>query len=75
MSPLPVMRCRTAATVLSLALPEEDTSEGRDVRLVLSVEKNRNGVRGGRFRVSADYATSFFTDRVVPDEDPIDFES
>jgi replicative DNA helicase len=66
---------KTAATVLSLALPEEDTSKGRDVRLVLSVEKNRNGVRGGRFSVTADYATSFFTDRVVPDEDPIDFES
>jgi replicative DNA helicase len=64
---------KTAATVLSLSLPEEDTSHGRAVPLVLTVEKNRNGVRGGRFRVTADYATSYFTDRVVPEEDPIDF--
>jgi len=64
----------TAGTVITLALREEDTSNGRAVPLGLTVEKNRDGVRGRRFRVTADYATSFFSDRTAPDEDPIDFE-
>lgn len=64
---------KTAAVVLSLALSEEDASRGRAVPLVLTVEKNRNGVKGGRFPVTADYATSYFSDRTAPEEDPIDF--
>jgi hypothetical protein len=53
----------TAGTVLSLALREEDTSNGRAVPLKLVVEKNRDGAHGGKFPVTADYATSWFADR------------
>jgi replicative DNA helicase len=66
---------KTAATVISLSLSEEDTSRGRAVPLALTVEKNRNGARGGRFRLTADYATSYFADQdLPPDEESIDFE-
>lgn len=65
---------RTASTVLSLSLPEDDTSHGRQVPLVLTVEKNRNGARGAKFRVTADYATSWFTDRVEVSDDPLDLD-
>jgi hypothetical protein len=64
---------KTAGLVLALAAPEEDTSRGRAAPLVLSVEKNRNGRKGARAQIVADYATSYFTDRELPDEDPIDF--
>jgi hypothetical protein len=63
---------KTAGLVLALSAPEEDTSRGRAVPLVLSVEKNRNGRKGARAQLVADYATSYFTDREGPDEDPID---
>jgi replicative DNA helicase len=54
---------KTAGVVLALAVREEDTSRGRAVPLLLSVEKNRDGARGGRFNITADYATSCFSDR------------
>lgn len=63
---------KTAGTVITLAAPEEDTSRGRAAPLVLTVEKNRDYARGGRFQVVADYATSHFSDREDMDEDPID---
>jgi hypothetical protein len=60
----------TAGVVLALAMPEEDISKGRNVVLQLSVEKNRDGVRGVRFQVTADYATSYFSDRETePEQD------
>jgi hypothetical protein len=62
----------TAGTVLALAALEEDTSRGRAAPLVLTVEKNRDYARGGRFQVVADYATSHFSDREEMAEDPID---
>lgn len=65
---------KTAGLVLALSAPEEDTSRGRAVPLVLSVEKNRNGRKGARVNIVADYATSYFTDREDPDEDPIDLD-
>lgn len=65
---------KTAGLVLALSAPEEDTSRGRSVPLTLSVEKNRNGRRGSRFQVVADYATSHFTDREDQDEDLVPFE-
>lgn len=66
---------KTAGLVLALSAPEEDTSGGRAVPLVLSVEKNRNGRRGTRVQVTADYATSCFTDRGDPGEDLIDLDA
>jgi hypothetical protein len=63
---------KTAGTVITLAAPEEDTSRGRAAPLVLTVEKNRDYARGGRFQIVADYATSHFSDREELDEDPID---
>lgn len=63
---------KTAGTVLSLAASEEDGTRGRAAPLVLTVEKHRDGARGGRFQVVADYATSYFSDREDMDEDPID---
>lgn len=63
---------KTAGTVVTLAAPEEDTSRGRAAPLTLTVEKNRDYARGGRFQVVADYATSHFSDREEMDEDPID---
>jgi hypothetical protein len=65
---------KTAGTVLALAAREEDTSRGRRAPLVLSVEKNRDGARGARFELTADYATSCFADREVQDEDPISLD-
>ncbi len=67
---------KTAGTVISLAVAEEDTSRGRSAPLVLTVEKNRDYARGGRFQLTADYATSHFADREdLADEDPIDFDA
>lgn len=63
---------KTAGTVITLGASEEDTSRGRAAPLVLTVEKNRDYARGGRFQVVADYATSHFSDREELDEDPID---
>jgi hypothetical protein len=63
---------KTAGTVITLAAPEEDSTRGRAAPLVLTVEKNRDYARGGRFQVVADYATSHFADREDMDEDPID---
>jgi hypothetical protein len=63
---------KTAGTVITLAAPEEDTSRGRAAPLVLTVEKNRDYARGGRFQAVADYATSYFADREQVDEDLID---
>jgi len=60
---------RTAAVVIALALRDEDTSAGRNVPLKLSVEKNRDGARGGRFDVTADYATCYFADRETGGDD------
>jgi hypothetical protein len=63
---------KTAGTVITLAAPEEDTTRGRAAPLTLTVEKNRDYARGGRFQVVADYATSHFADREDMGEDPID---
>jgi replicative DNA helicase len=54
---------RTAGTVISMTLREEDSSRGRQVPLQFSIEKNRGGARGMRYPVTADYATSYFADR------------
>ena len=59
---------KTAGVVLALGTGgEEDSSGGRRVPLLLSVVKNRDGARGARHHLTADYATSFFTDREEPD--------
>jgi len=60
---------KTAAAVIALALRDEDTSGGRNVPLKLSVEKYRDGARGGRFDVTADYATCYFADRETGGDD------
>jgi len=50
-----------AHVVMSLLEPDTDDSRGRDVRLKLSVLKNRDGERGGEpIELRADYATAFF---------------
>ncbi|MGA9607380.1 MAG: DnaB-like helicase C-terminal domain-containing protein [Rouxiella badensis] len=47
--------------VISLADPEEDTSRGRRAPLELTVLKNRDGPRGLRLGLTADFATNTFT--------------
>lgn len=54
---------KTPGMVLALANREEDTSGGRRAPLELTVLKNRDGPRGRRFPITADYATSYFSDR------------
>jgi replicative DNA helicase len=54
---------RTPGMVVALLNPEEDMSGGRLVPLEVQVLKNRAGPRGRRFPVTADYATSWFSDR------------
>lgn len=53
---------RSPDMVLALANPEEDDTRGRAARLSLKVLKMRDGARGERFEIIADYATSCFTD-------------
>ncbi len=53
----------TADIVLGLVDPLNDTSHGRNVPIELTVMKNRDGERGGTFRLTADFATSFFSSR------------
>jgi replicative DNA helicase len=53
----------TPGLVLSLTSREEDTTRGRAAPLELKVLKNRDGPRGRKFQLTADYATSCFTDR------------
>jgi replicative DNA helicase len=63
---------KTPDVVLSLADPEEDTTEGRATPLQATLLKNRDGPKGRRFYLTADYATSLFEDReeaVAPDLD------
>jgi replicative DNA helicase len=54
---------KTPGVVLALQGREEDISGGRNAALELKVLKNRNGRRGRKFQLVADYATSTFTDR------------
>lgn len=52
----------TAGMVLALGLREEDTTKGRAVPLKLSVVKHRGGAAGESFDLTADYATSRFSE-------------
>ena len=54
---------RTPGMVVALLNPEEDMSGGRLVSMEAQVLKNRAGPRGRRFPVTADFATSWFSDR------------
>jgi replicative DNA helicase len=56
---------RTPGLVLALANPEEDESGGRAAPVLIQVLKNRGGPRGGRFPLTADYANSYFSDRLA----------
>jgi replicative DNA helicase len=58
----------TPDLVLGLVDREEDTSGGRRALLEAQVLKKRGGARGGRFPITADFATSFFEDREEADE-------
>jgi replicative DNA helicase len=52
----------TPDVVLGLLEPDSDDSRGRNVRVLLSALKNRDGERGGEpLELTADYATSYFT--------------
>lgn len=66
---------RTPSMVLGLMTSEEDSSYGRAAPVELKVLKNRDGPRGRKFALTADFATCCFSDRDMPDEDPIDFET
>lgn len=60
---------KTAGVVLALGTSgEEDSSHGLRAPLRLSVVKNRDGARGAQHNLTADYSTSYFTDREEPDE-------
>jgi KaiC/GvpD/RAD55 family RecA-like ATPase len=54
---------RTPGVVLALSNADEDRSFGRRTPLEVTVLKNRDGPRGKRFPLTADFATSCFTDR------------
>jgi replicative DNA helicase len=54
---------RTPDLVLSLADQEEDTSMGRHAPLNLKVLKNRDGPKGQRLQLWADFATCLFEGR------------
>lgn len=54
---------KTPGMVLGLASSEEDLSRGRRAQLELSVLKFRDGPRGWKFPIEADYATCHFKDR------------
>jgi replicative DNA helicase len=57
----------TADILLTLFDPENDTSMGRNVPLDLDILKNRDGERGGRLKLTADFANATFAarDRMV----------
>jgi hypothetical protein len=65
---------RTPSMVLGLMAPEDDTTGGRAAPLVLKVLKNRDGPRGRKFPLTADFATCYFDDRqdMAPEEDFLD---
>jgi replicative DNA helicase len=66
---------RTPSMVLGLMTSEEDNSSGRAAPVELKVLKNRDGPRGRKFPLTADFATSHFADRdQAGDEDPINFD-
>jgi replicative DNA helicase len=54
---------KTPGMVLGLVSTEDDLSRGRRAQLELTVLKNRDGPRGWRFPIEADYATCYFRDR------------
>ena len=54
---------KTPGMVLALVNSEEDLSRGRRAQLDLTVLKNRDGPRGWKFPIEADYATCHFRDR------------
>jgi hypothetical protein len=54
---------KTPGMVLALADREDDTTGGRAAPLELTVLKNRDGPRGRRFSLTADFATCHFADR------------
>jgi replicative DNA helicase len=54
---------KTPGMVLGLASTEDDLSRGRRAQLELSVLKFRDGPRGWKFPIEADYATCYFKDR------------
>jgi replicative DNA helicase len=67
---------KTPGVVLALTAAEEDTSNGRFAPLKLEVLKNRDGSRNRRFDLTADYATSYFSDRQdEPAEDLLDLDA
>lgn len=53
----------TADVIVSVLEPDEDDSHGRRVPLQLDVLKNRDGERGVRLQLEADFATCTFTSR------------
>jgi len=65
---------KTPDIVLSLVDREEDTSGGRRAPLEITALKVRDGARGKRFYVEADYATCHFTERDVAEEVALDLE-
>jgi hypothetical protein len=65
---------KTPDVVLALADREEDTSGGRSAPLELTALKVRDGPRGRRIYLTADYATSYFYGREEPDAAVLELE-
>jgi len=65
---------KTPDMVFSLVDREEDTSGGRRAPLEATALKVRDGARGKRFYLEADYATCHFAERDVAEEVALDLD-